>query len=265
MEVGYHEPVLLSECIEGLSIKPDGVYVDVTFGGGGHSKAILEKLSPQGKLFAFDQDQEARNNAESISHEAFIFVAANFRHLKKYLRLYGATEINGLLGDLGVSSHQIDSAERGFSTRFEGPLDMRMDQNQETTAATIINEYSEKELQRILGAYGEVKNAKTLAQAIVAERINQPLRTTSDLRNILSRFAKKGQESKYYAQVFQALRIEVNQELKALEELIEQSTELLSKGGRLVLNVLSFAGRPPCEKLLCKREILRRSRKRLLR
>lgn len=233
----YHQPVLLIECIEGLQIKPEGIYVDLTFGGGGHSKAILEKLNG-GKLFAFDQDADAKENAKEIKRKEFTLVEANFRHLRRYLKLYGIRQIDGILADLGVSSHQIDSAERGFSTRFQAELDMRMDQQASLSAKTIVNTYSEDQLHKILGMYGEVKNAKTLASAIVKERFSRPLHTVNDLKNILSKFAPRGRENKYYAQVFQALRIEVNEELKVLEEMLEQTAVVLKPGGRLV--VLSY-------------------------
>lgn len=225
---------MLQECIEALDIKEDGVYVDVTFGGGGHSRAILEQIG-SGKLYAFDQDSDAKKNVEDISHAGFTFVAANFRFLKRYLKMHGVTGVDGILADLGVSSYQIDEAERGFSTRFEGELDMRMDRNAGKSAKEVVNTYSEKDLHKVLGMYGEVRNAKTLAAAIVAARTNKPLVTSGDLREILGRFAPRGKENKYYAQVFQALRIEVNDELKALEEMLVQAGEMLNVGGRLVV------------------------------
>lgn len=230
----YHKPVMLQECLEGLAIKPDGVYVDVTFGGGGHSKAILQQLEG-GKLYAFDQDEQARANAEDIDKRSFTLIASNFRYLKRYLKLHGIAKVDGILADLGVSSHQIDDPKRGFSTRFDGDLDMRMDLSTNITAQTVVNTYSEKELHRILGMYGEVKNAKTLASAIISERINKPIDTVADLKSILNRYAKRGKEFKYYAQVFQAIRIEVNEEIKALEEMLEQTAEVLGEGGRLVV------------------------------
>jgi 16S rRNA (cytosine1402-N4)-methyltransferase len=230
----YHKPVMLGECIEGLAIKPDGIYVDLTFGGGGHSKAILEKLTT-GKLFGFDQDEDAKTNAEKIQSKNFIFVQANFRYLKRYLKLYGVTAVDGILGDLGISSHQIDVPERGFSTRFDAELDMRMDQSGPLTAKEVVNSYKVEALHKLFGIYGEVKNAKTLANAIASERINRPINTVEDLKSILRKFAKRGQENKYFAQVFQALRIEVNDEMKALEEALEQSGEVLKPGGRLVI------------------------------
>lgn len=232
--MGYHEPVMLEECIDGMEIKADGIYVDVTFGGGGHSRAILEKIK-EGKLYAFDQDEEARLNAKEITQSSFTLIASNFRYMKRYLKMYGVTEVDGILADLGVSSHQIDAAGRGFSTRFNADLDMRMDKSVEVTAQDVVNEYSERELHRILGMYGEVRNAKTLAAAIVSARINNPIKTVDDLKIILNKYAKRGKEFKYYAQVFQAIRIEVNEELKALEEMMEQSVDLLKPGGRLVV------------------------------
>jgi 16S rRNA (cytosine1402-N4)-methyltransferase len=232
--MSYHVPVMLKECIEGLDIKPDGVYVDVTFGGGGHSKEILKHLT-EGKLFAFDQDEDAKANAQSIESRSFTFIEANFRHLKKFLRLHGISKVNGILADLGVSSHQINSAERGFSTRFDAELDMRMDRNSNQTAQDIINQYPQEDLHKILGMYGEITNAKTVASAIISARINKPINTVEDLKKAIQKFAPRGKENKFYAQVFQALRIEVNQELKVLEELLTQSAEVLAPGGRLVV------------------------------
>lgn len=225
---------MLKECIEGLNIKPEGVYVDLTFGGGGHSKVILEKLNG-GHLYAFDQDQDAKMNAQQIKNSSFTFIEGNFRYLKRYLKMYGVQAVDGILGDLGVSSHQIDDAERGFSTRFDAELDMRMDRSASKTAKEVVNQYSQEELHRILGMYGEVRNAKTLAAAIVAARVNAEIKTVDDLKRILNKYAKRGKENKYYAQVFQSIRIEVNEELKALEEVLEQSTEMLKPGGRLVI------------------------------
>ena len=220
--------------MQALEIKPEGTYVDVTFGGGGHSKAILSQISG-GKLFAFDQDRDALRNVREIDDPAFVFVEANFRYLKRYLRANGVSAVDGILADLGISSHQIDQAERGFSTRFDGELDMRMDQAAPVSAKEIVNSYSESELQNILGRYGEVRNARTLASAIASARINKPLESSGDLKEVLKRFAPRGKENKYYAQVFQALRIEVNDELKALEEFLLQSAEVLKPGGRLVV------------------------------
>lgn len=230
----YHNPVMLQECIEGLNIEAIGIYVDLTFGGGGHSKAILEKLN-KGRLIAFDQDEDAKAEADKISERSFTFCQANFRYLNKYLKLHGVKKVQGILADLGVSSHQIDAAERGFSTRFDGPLDMRMNQQAGITAAHVLNTSSEQELHKIFGMYGEVKNAKSIAKAIVQQRVNQELKTTTDLKDALKNFAPRGKENKYFAQVFQALRIEVNEEMKALEEMLEQTAEVLEQGGRLVV------------------------------
>ena len=230
----YHKPVMLQECIEGLNLRKDGVYVDLTFGGGGHSRAILDKLTT-GHLYAFDQDEDAKANAEKIDKRSFTFIEANFRYLRRYLKMYGIKEVDGILADLGISSHQVDEASRGFSTRFDADLDMRMDQSGEFTARELINTYSVEQLQDILGRYGEVRNARTLAHAIAAERINREIRTVEDLKRILARYAPRGKENKYYAQVFQAFRIEVNGELAALEEMLVQAAELLRIGGRLVI------------------------------
>jgi 16S rRNA (cytosine1402-N4)-methyltransferase len=230
----YHVPVLLKESIEGLDIKPDGIYADLTFGGGGHSREILKSIK-QGKLFAFDQDRDAGKNAKEINESSFFFIEANFRYLKRYLKSNGIKQIDGILADLGVSSHQIDSPERGFSTRFEGELDMRMDVSSDRTAAEVLNKYSEADLHKIFGMYGEVKNAKTLAHAVAKARANKAIKNISDLKTVLGPLAPRGKENKYYAQVFQALRIEVNEELKALEEMLEQSAEVLKPGGRLVV------------------------------
>ena len=231
----YHVPVMLKECVEGLSIKPNGIYIDVTFGGGGHSAEILKHLSSEGKLFGFDQDSDARANAEKIDHRSFTFVQANFRHLKRYLKLYGVSQVDGILADLGVSSHQIDEPMRGFSTRSDADLDMRMDSNAKVKASDVVNEYSEEQLHRLLGIYGEVKNAKTLAAAIVSERFSNPFKTTQDLIRLLDRLAPRHREYKYYAQVFQAIRIEVNDEMGALEDFLEQTAEVIKPGGRLVV------------------------------
>jgi len=225
---------MLIECIEALSINPAGAYVDVTFGGGGHSLAILENLR-EGKLIAFDQDEDAKRQAENIQSRSFTFCQANFRYMKQYLKLSGVTQVDGVLADLGISSHQIDSPERGFSTRFEGPLDMRMDRKSNQTAATILNQYSEEELHKIFGMYGELKNARTAAKAVTIARAKQALTTTLELKNALQSIAPRGKEHKYFAQVFQALRIEVNQEMKALEDFLHQCGEVLKPGGRLVV------------------------------
>jgi 16S rRNA (cytosine1402-N4)-methyltransferase len=230
----YHIPVLLNECIEGLDIKADGIYADVTFGGGGHSARILTKIK-KGKLFAFDQDSDAKANAESLNNSSLIFVESNFRHLKRQLKIRGVKQIDGLLADLGVSSHQIDSPQRGFSTRFEGELDMRMDRQADKTAQDVLNKYSEENLHKIFGMYGEIRNARTLASQVVKNRARKSFKNISDLKSVLQPLAPRGKENKYFAQVFQAIRIEVNDELKALEELLEQSAEVIKSGGRLVV------------------------------
>lgn len=225
---------MLEESVEALAIKPDGIYVDVTFGGGGHSALIASKLSA-GKLYGFDQDRDAEEEAKKLESGTFQFVLANFRDLKKYLRLYRVTAVDGILADLGVSSHQFDVPERGFSTRFDGPLDMRMNPETGITAQEVLETYSEEQLHRIFGIYGEVKNAKTLARTVVENRNRLPLHTISEFKQAISSCTPRGKENKYLAQVFQALRIEVNDEMKALEELLEQATELLKPGGRLVV------------------------------
>jgi 16S rRNA (cytosine1402-N4)-methyltransferase len=234
----YHTSVMLSECIDGLRINPAGTYVDVTFGGGGHSKAILAQLGPDGKLFSFDQDPDAWEQAEKIDDERLTLITANFRHLEKYLRLHRVKLVDGILADFGVSSFQLDAPERGFSIRFDGPLDMRMGPSASMTAAELLNGYSASELQRILGMYGEVKNAKTLAQAIIQARTTKPLETTQEFKEILNKLAPKHREFKYFAQVFQAIRIEVNQELAVIEEFLAQAPSVLKPDGRLV--IMSF-------------------------
>jgi 16S rRNA (cytosine1402-N4)-methyltransferase len=225
---------MLKECLEGLSIDPEGIYVDATFGGGGHSREILKQLNG-GRLIAFDQDDDARVEAEKITDRSFTFCQANFMYLKRYLKLNNVTKVHGILADLGVSSHQIDSPERGFSTRFDGPLDMRMDKNITRTAATILNEYSEEELHKLFGMYGELRNAKTVARAVTQRRVSTPFSRTEDLKALLRDFAPRGKENKYFAQVFQALRIEVNTEMKALEDFLHQCGEVIGKDGRLVV------------------------------
>jgi 16S rRNA (cytosine1402-N4)-methyltransferase len=234
MTEGYHNPVMLRECIEALRIQPEGTYVDVTFGGGGHSKVILEKLQG-GRLIAFDQDEDAKREAASITDRSFTFCQANFMYLKKYLKINGITKVDGILADLGISSHQIDSPERGFSTRFDGPLDMRMDQNLALTAAGVLNEYTEQDLHKIFGMYGELKNARTAAKIVTQQRANRPFVRTEDLKAALQSIAPRGKENKYFAQVFQALRIEVNTEMKALENFLHQCGEVMNTEGRLVV------------------------------
>jgi len=233
MENNYHVPVLLKECIDGLNIKPDGVYVDVTFGGGGHSKEILKKLGKNGTLIAFDQDPDAQQN--KIDDPRFLFVDQNFAFLKNNLRLLGYKQVDGILADLGVSSHQFNEPERGFSTRFESSLDMRMDKQGKLTAAEVLNTYTEERLHRIFGIYGEVKNAKSLAKSVITFRANQPIQTLADFKAAAGAHIPKGKENKYMAQVFQALRIEVNAEIDVLESFLLQSAEVLHAGGRLVV------------------------------
>jgi len=225
---------MLQECLEGLNIDPEGTYVDVTFGGGGHSLAILERLKG-GRLFGFDQDEDAAREAEKIEHRSFTFCQANFRFIKQYLKLHGVKEVNGILADLGISSHQIDSPHRGFSTRFSGPLDMRMNQQEKRTAAVILGSYTEEKLHRIFGMYGEIRNARTAAAAVVKARAERKLDTTEDLKIALRHVAPRGKENKYFAQVFQALRIEVNEEMQALEDFLHQCGDVMGSGGRLVV------------------------------
>lgn len=229
--VDYHKPVMLSESVDGLGIKPDGVYIDVTFGGGGHSKSILSKLGPDGRLFAFDRDPDAAANA--IDDDRFVLIAQDFKFLKNYLRFYRVSEVDGILADLGVSSHQFDKGERGFSIRFDGPLDMRMDQKSPLTAARIINEYEEETLSNLLFQYGELRNSRKIAQLIAKSRDEEAISTIADLKKVLLPLTPWGKENRFLAQVFQALRIEVNGELDSLKGLLEQSAELLKPDGRL--------------------------------
>jgi 16S rRNA (cytosine1402-N4)-methyltransferase len=229
----YHTPVMLNECIEGLNIKPEGTFVDVTFGGGGHSREILKHLNKYGRLLAFDQDADARQNI--IDDDRFVFIDQNFRYLKNFCRLHHAIPVDGILADLGVSSFQFDQAERGFSIRFDAELDMRMNQHSAPTAKDVVNKYTEDELHRIFGIYGEIQNAKSLANTIVTARLSAPIVTVADLKNVIAKRIPKGRENKYLAQVFQALRIEVNQELEALKDFLIQSAEVLVSGGRLVV------------------------------
>lgn len=227
-------PVLLTECIEALEIKPAGVYLDFTFGGGGHSKEILKHLD-DGQLFGFDQDPDAAKNAESIQDRSFTFIDSNFRFAKRHLRMQGITKVDGILADLGVSSHQFDAAERGFTYRSDSPLDMRMDQASEKDAAVVLNTYRQADLQDIFSLYGEIRNARTLASKIVERRQVQEFQTSFDLLDVLKGMSPGSKEMKYFAQVFQALRIEVNDEMNALKEVLEQSGELLKENGRLVV------------------------------
>lgn len=229
----YHTPVMLQECIEGLGIRPEGTYVDVTFGGGGHSREILKHLNEYGKLLAFDQDADAVQNVPDDSR--LVFINQNFRYLKNFCRLHHAIPVDGILADLGVSSYQFDQAERGFSIRFDAELDMRMNQQSALTAREVVNNYGEADLHRIFGMYGEIQNAKSLAHTIVVTRLNAPIVTVADLKNTIAKHIPRGKENKYLAQVFQALRIEVNQELEALKEFLVQSAEVLESGGRLVV------------------------------
>ncbi len=231
MTMEYHNPVLLNETVEGLDIKPDGVYVDVTFGGGGHSKAILKQLGPDGKLFAFDQDQDALSNA--IEDERFTLINENFRFIKRFLRFYGVKQVDGILADFGVSSHQFDVAERGFSTRFESELDMRMNQNSHLSAYNVINDYEEEQLRQVFYQYGELRQAPAMARVIVEERSKAEIKTSEQLKLVLKRFLQPKRENKILAQIYQAIRIEVNQEIEVLKELLLQTPELLKKGGRL--------------------------------
>jgi len=231
----YHNPVLLNECIEGLNIKPTGIYVDVTFGGGGHSKLILKNLKG-GKLFAFDQDENAHKNA--LQEDGFKLINANFRHLKNFLRMEGVRKIDGLLADLGVSSHQFDVAERGFSIRFDGELDMRMNTNSSLSAKEVVNEYAQQDLANVLYKYGELRNSRAIARAIVESSKQEAIITTNQLIDVVGHMVPEKNKNQFLARIFQAIRIEVNDEIKALEELLLDAVDLLNKGGRLV--VLSY-------------------------
>lgn len=232
----YHNPVLLEKSIAGLSIKPDGVYVDVTFGGGGHSRLILKKLGTEGKLYAFDTDAEAQEN--KIDDQRFVLIAENFRYVKRFLRFHGIKKVDGILADFGVSSHQFDSAERGFSTRFDGKLDMRMNRESSLTAYKVLNEYDEEILATILFDYAELRTAKGIASDIIRARTEKPIETTFDLKVAICHFLPFGRENKILAQVFQAIRIEVNQELEVIKEFLQQVPDLLNEKGRL--SVISY-------------------------
>ncbi len=232
-EVCYHIPVMLNECMEGLAIKPDGVYVDVTFGGGGHSREILSRLGKKGTLYGFDQDADAENNIPE--DDRFVFVRSNFRYLSNFMRFHGETEIDGLLADLGVSSHHFDDKDRGFSFRFQGMLDMRMNTRAGKTAADILNTYTEEALSTLFYLYGELKNSRKLASVIVRARETKPLVTTDEFLALITPYIGKDKEKKMLAQVFQALRIEVNDEMRALREMLQQAMHLLKPGGRLVV------------------------------
>ncbi len=227
----YHNPVLLKETVEGLNIKQGGVYVDVTFGGGGHSKEILKQLGPEGKLFAFDQDQDALLN--TIQDSRFTLIHENFKFVKRFLRFYGVKEIDGILADFGVSSHQFDVAERGFSTRFDADLNMRMNQNSSLSAFNVVNNYEEEQLRQVFWQYGELRQAPAMAKAIVEERSKSEIKTSEQLKLVLKRFLQHKKENKILAQIYQAIRIEVNQEIETLKELLLQTPEILRAGGRL--------------------------------
>ncbi|MBK5193777.1 MAG: 16S rRNA (cytosine(1402)-N(4))-methyltransferase RsmH [Flavobacteriaceae bacterium] len=229
----YHNPVLLKESVDGLNIKPDGVYVDVTFGGGGHSREILSRLGEKGKLYAFDQDEDALAN--KIDDPRFTLINENFRFIKRFLRFYGVKEVDGILGDFGVSSHQFDVAERGFSTRFEAKLDMRMSQKGSLSALEVINEYEEEQLKKMFYEYADLRNAPKIAAEIVKAREVAPIKTSEQLKEVLRPFLFKEKEHKILAQIYQAIRIEVNQEIEALKEFLLQTQDLLKKGGRLSL------------------------------
>ncbi len=233
MNEAYHIPVLLKESVDGMSIKPDGVYVDVTFGGGGHSREILSRLGEQGKLYAFDQDQDAQEN--TIEDSRFTLIQANFRFIKRFLKLEGVKEVDAILGDFGVSSHQFDEGERGFSIRFDAELDMRMDQQSGVSASELINTYTEEQISQLLWQYGEIKMSRKLAKAIVEERTVKPIQSTSELNALLTPFFPPTKVNKFLAQVYQAIRIEVNQEMEVLKEFLLQTPELIKKGGRLSL------------------------------
>lgn len=247
---GYHVPVMLDRCVEALSIDPSGIYVDATFGGGGHSREILGKLQ-NGMLYAFDQDADAKANADSESfrngkESSFTFIDSNFRYLKRQLRFHGASQVDGILADLGVSSHQLDEGGRGFSTRFDGGLDMRMDQRAAgATAMKVVNGYGQEDLVRVLGGYGEIKNARTLAAAIAGRRRQGPITGNGQLKEIAWKVAPRGREMKYLAQLFQAIRIEVNDEMGALNDFLGQAADVLRPGGRLaVISYHSLEDRP---------------------
>ncbi len=232
----YHNPVLLKESVEGLSIKENGVYVDITFGGGGHSRAILKQLGDAGRLIAFDQDEEAIAN--ELEDDRFTLINENFRYLGQFLKFYGIKKVDGILADFGVSSHQFDSAERGFSTRFDSELDMRMTKRNELSAYEVINEYTQKQLRSVFFEYGELRNAEAMAREIVLAREKEPIKTSTALKEVLKRFLPAHKEHKILAQIYQAIRIEVNQELEAIKEFLLQTPDLLDRGGRL--SIISY-------------------------
>ena len=235
-KMDYHNPVLLTETVTGLNIKPDGIYVDVTFGGGGHSREIMKHLGPNGKLFGFDQDTDALEN--KIDDERFVLINENFRFIKRFLRFQNVKQVDGILADLGVSSHQFDVPERGFSTRFDADLDMRMNQKDDLNAYKVVNEYDEANLKRVFLDYGELKNAPAIARTIIEAREEKEIKTTDDLKSVLSRFLPAHISNKILAQMYQAIRIEVNQEMDVLKEFLEQSLEILKPEGRL--SVISY-------------------------
>lgn len=232
----YHNPVLLKETVDGLNIKPDGIYVDVTFGGGGHSREIMSRLGEKGRLIAFDQDEDALQN--TIQDDRFLLINENFRNIKRFLRFHGIKQVDGILADLGVSSHQFDVAERGFSTRFEAELDMRMNQKGELSAYHVINEYEEQDIKRVLMNYGELKNGGAMANVIVNARKDTKIKNSEQLKAVLSKFLPAHKSNKILAQIYQAIRIEVNQEMEVLKEFLEQSLEILAPKGRL--SVISY-------------------------
>lgn len=232
----YHNPVLLKESVEGLKVKPNGIYVDVTFGGGGHSREILKRLDEKGRLFGFDQDPDAQQN--EIDDQRFTLIAQNFRFIKRYLRFYGVKKVDGVLADLGVSSYQFDRAERGFSTRFDAGLDMRMNQEGQLSAFEVVNNYGEEQLSNVLFQYGELRNARVIAKKIIEVRSEKKIKTSFELKEVLGEFVPKSKEHKIFAQIFQGIRIEVNQEIEALKEFLMQIPEILNFEGRL--SVISY-------------------------
>ena len=236
MVMEYHNPVLLKETVDGLNIKPDGVYVDVTFGGGGHSREILKRLNDKGRLYAFDQDEDALNNA--INDERFVLIHENFRYIKRFLRFHGVKSVDGILADLGVSSHQFDVPERGFSTRFDAELDMRMSKRNDLSAYVVVNEYDDANLRRVFLDYGELKNAPALSRTIIEARTKKPIKTTDELKIVLSKYLPEKIKNKVLAKIYKAIRIEVNQEMEVLKEFLEQSLEILKPEGRL--SVISY-------------------------
>lgn len=236
MPMEYHNPVLLDESVGGLAIKKNGVYVDVTFGGGGHSRKILQHLGPEGKLFAFDQDKDALSN--SVDDQRFTLINENFMFMKRFLRFHGITEVDGVLADFGVSSYQFDAPNRGFSIRFDAPLDMRMNQDDKVSAKTIINTYPEEELRRLFWEYGELRIAPALARTIIEARTERAIETTFELKNLLNKYLPKGKQNKILAQIYQAIRIEVNNELEVLKTFLMDSKEVLKQDGRL--SVISY-------------------------